>query len=84
MAEKIEEKRNANTLKVFGIILPSLPLLILRFGRVFLRFKRDAKKGARIFQKELENQGIDKATAEGLTETYLEGSDLLKYMKNFR
>lgn len=84
MTEKEEEKRNADLFRVFGIILPSLPSLMFRFGGVFLRFKRDSKKGGRVFQKELINQGLDKTTAAELTEIYLDGGDLLKYMQYLR
>ena len=84
MSEKAEEKRNAKPVKLFGIILPSFPYLMLKFGGLFLRFKREAKKGGRIFQKELMNQGLDKSTAAELTEIYLEGSNLLRCIQYFR
>lgn len=79
-----EENRNPNPVRLFGMILPSLPSLMFRFGGTFLRFKREAKKGGRIFQKELIKQGLDKATAAELTEIYLEGGNLLQYMQYFR
>ena len=81
MNGEVKEK-NAKSMKIFGMILPSLPHLILRFGGVYLKFRSEAKKGARIFQKELLKQGIDKETAEELTEIYLESSNLLKYIRN--
>jgi len=83
MAEKQKEK-NADTMKVFGLILPSLPFLMLRFGGVFLKFKREAKKGGNVFQKELIDHGLDKTTAEKFTSIYLESSNLRNYMKFFR
>ena len=73
----------ADPVKIFGMMLPSMPSLMFKFGRFYLRFKRDAKKGGRIFQKELIKQGIDEETAEGLTETYLESSNLKNFVNFF-
>lgn len=84
MNNKVEEKNDADPIKIFGIVLPALPSLVLRFGGLYLRFKREAKKGGRIFQKELMQQGLDRSTAEELTAVYLEGSDLLRYMQMLR
>ena len=84
MAKELDEKRETNRFRLFGVMLPSLPSLIFKFGGVVLRFRREAKKGAHIFQKELIKQGLDKKTAEELTAIYLEGSDLLKYLQYFR
>ena len=83
MTEKKEE-RNANTIRLFGMVLPSLPLLLLRSGGALLRFKRDAKKGGKAFHKELLCQGIDETTAAELTVIYLELSNIKNYMKFFR
>ncbi len=84
MAEHSTEKMNPNTIKIFGMILPLLPGMILRFGGSFLRFKSTAKKGGSIFHRELLGQGIDEVTAERLTEQYLEGSNLVKYIQFLR
>lgn len=78
--EKKEQAAN-NPMKIFGALLPYLPVLLVRFSGVFLRFRRQAKKSGRIFQRELRHQGIDKETAAALTEVYLEGSHLLKYIQ---
>jgi hypothetical protein len=71
-------------LRSFGIFLSSAPSLIFRLGCWFLNFKRKAKKGGRVFQKELIKQGIDKPTAEVLTEIYLKPSELRQYMTFLR
>ncbi|MCX6664787.1 MAG: hypothetical protein NT038_01815 [Euryarchaeota archaeon] len=84
MAEHGTEKKNPNMIKMFGMVLPLLPGMIVRFGGSFLRFKGAAKKGGSIFHRELLNQGIDEATAEKLTEEYLEGSNLMKYIQFLR
>ena len=77
-----EERINSSEpIKLFGLILPSLPSLMIRFGGVYLRFKRNAKKGGNIFQKELIKQGLDKETAQQLTKIYLDGSNLLKMIR---
>ena len=77
---KKTEGRGSRPIRIFGIILPALPAILFRFGRVFLKFKIEAKKGGRIFHKELMRQGIDKKTATELTEKYLDGSNLSKYL----
>lgn len=78
------ENRDNHPIKLFGMILPSLPGLTIRLGGTFLRFKRDAKKAGKIFRKELEKQGIDKKTAEELTGKYLEGSHVKQYLQSMR
>jgi hypothetical protein len=82
MSKNREIKREERPFNLFGIMLPSLPSLIVRLGGTFLRFKRDAKKAGKIFRKELIKQGFDKKTAAELTEIYLEGSNLTKIMFN--
>jgi hypothetical protein len=67
-------------LKVFGTMVPALPLLSFRLGRVFLRFKRQSKIAGKLFQRELRKQGLDKDTAEALTNKYLEASHLRAYI----
>jgi hypothetical protein len=80
MSQNMENINEPRTIKLFGLMLPALPSLLVRFGGTFLRFKRDARKGGKVFQKELINQGIDEKIAEELTEKYLEGSNLSKYL----
>ena len=70
--------------KIFGMVLPLLPGLMLRLSGTFLKFKREAKKGGKVFHKELINQGLDKEKANQLTEMYLESSQLANYFKNLR
>jgi hypothetical protein len=60
-----------------GALLPSLLPLILRLGKTYLKFKKDAQKAARIFEKELRANGIDKRTAREMTEIYLRSSKIL-------
>ena len=60
-----------------GALIPSLLPLILRLGRTYLRFKKDAQKAAKIFEKELRANGIDKKTAREMTEIYLRSSRIL-------
>ena len=84
MTPKKEEGNDARPLKMFGIILPSLPVLMVRFGRLFLRFKLDAKKGGKVFHKQLLKSGIDETTATELTNIYLETSNLKQYLQLWR
>ena len=44
---------------------------MFRLSGTFLRFKLDAKKGGKIFKRELIKQGFDKEKANELTEMYL-------------
>jgi hypothetical protein len=85
MSEEINEIRgNANPIKIFGLMLPSMPSLLFRLTGTFLRFKSDAKNAGKVFQKELRDQGLDKKMASELTNKYLEGSNLIKYITYFR
>jgi hypothetical protein len=84
MIEEAEEQEKVNGFRFFGMFLPSLPPLMVKLGGVFLRFKREAKKGGRTFQKELVNLGLDKTTAAQLTEIYLESSNISNYISLFR
>lgn len=79
--ENAEEYR---PIKIFGMMLPSMPKLTIRLAGTFLRFKRSANKAGRVFKKELIKQGIDKKTANELTERYLESSHIKHYIQNFR
>lgn len=80
MSKKNEEMRNADPVKWFGMIISFIPSLLVKSGGAFLRFKRQAKKGGRVFKKELINRGLDRKTASELTEIYLKGSHLTQSM----
>ena len=79
-----ENMERTNIVKIFGLMLPSIPSLLSRIGGTFLRFKRDAKKAGRVFHRELRAQGLDKKMAGELTSIYLEGSNLVKYITILR
>ena len=83
MKDNIYEEE-VSPIKIFGLLLPSLPTLIFRFGGTFLRFKRDAKKAGKIFRNELLKQGLDKQTATELTELYLRSSQMRYFMQTLR
>ena len=84
MSKKNEEMGNADPVKWFGMIISFVPSLLVKSGGAFLRFKRQAKKGGKIFKKELINQGLDRKTASELTEIYLKGSRLIQSMIKIR
>jgi len=84
MAKKVKEKYRRIPFKLFGMTLLSLPSLLFKSGGAFLRFKREAKKGGQIFQRELVKQGIDKSTADELTEIYVGGSNIFKSLMSMR
>ena len=68
-------------IKLFGMMIPSLPSLMFRLTGTFIRFKSDANKAGKIFKKELIKQGIDKETAAELTGIYMESSHIKKYIQ---
>ncbi len=63
--------------RIAGAMIPSLIPLMLRLGKTYLKFKKDAQKASRIFEKELRANGIDKKTAREMTEIYLNSSRIL-------
>jgi hypothetical protein len=84
MVKEIERQKRGDGFRTLGMIIPYLPSIIFRFGGVFLKFKREAKKGGKIFQKELVSQGLDATTAAALTDMYLESSSLTYYVDFLR
>jgi len=84
MDDNIKEKEAVSAIKIFGMVLPSMPSLMIRLSGTFLRFKRRSNKAGKVFKKELIKQGVDKETAKGLTETYMEGSHIRNYIQNLR
>jgi hypothetical protein len=65
-------------IRLVGVLIPSLIPLVLKLGKTYLRFKKDAQKAGKIFQKELRANGIDKETARAMTEIYLNSSRILR------
>lgn len=80
MSEDISEREKISNANIFGVVISFLPSLMLRLAGAFLKFKREAKKGGRAFQKVLIAQGLDAKIATRLTEVYLESSNLRQYM----
>jgi hypothetical protein len=65
-------------IRLAASLVPSLIPLMMRLGGTYLRFKKQAQKGGKIFEKELRAGGMDKNTAKAFTEIYLESSRILK------
>jgi uncharacterized membrane protein YbaN (DUF454 family) len=84
MQDNVNEEMEVTPIKIFGIILPSLPTLMFKFSWNFLRFKRNAKKAGKVFRKELVKQGLDKQTASELTELYMKSSQIKNYIQTLR
>jgi hypothetical protein len=82
MVQSPDEK--TSELHFFGQMVPLLPSLMLRLGGVFFKFKREARKGGKIFYKELLRQGLDEKTSEELTKLYLESSNISNFIKMFK
>jgi hypothetical protein len=84
MEKDSKKQKKVKGFRIVGMILPSLPSLLVNLSGSFLRLKRRAKKGGRTFQKELLRQGINASTAAELTEIYLESSAVRKYLSYLR
>ncbi|MBN1280519.1 MAG: hypothetical protein JXA00_02610 [Candidatus Thermoplasmatota archaeon] len=80
MTQPASTRTDADLPHLVGIVLLRLPLFLVRFGGLLLRFKGQAQRGGRIFHRELLNQGLDIQTAQALTEHYLESSSLRNYL----
>ena len=73
------QKNNAHDpVQIMARIMTLLPYIILKSGTAWLSFKIQAKKGNKIFFKELINQGVDRETAKQFTQQYIDGSNLIK------
>ena len=83
MSEKTKGDWEVNPIKLFGMMLPSAPSLMVRLSGTFLRFKREANKAGKVFRNELIKQGIDKETAIKLTLIYMESSHIRNYIQGF-
>jgi len=83
MTEKSKENEDRNPVKLFSMVLSSVPSLVFRLGGTFLRFRKDAQRAGKIFKKELIKQGIDKNTAEEFSKIYTQGSSIKHFFHNF-
>ena len=81
MNENIKDDREVNPVKIFGMMIPSMPSLVFRITGTLLRFKSSANRAGKVFKKELIKQGIDEETATELTETYMQGSRIRQYIQ---
>jgi len=51
MNENIKDEMKINPIKLFGIMLSSMPSLLFRLSRTFLQFKSKANKAGKVFRK---------------------------------
>ena len=65
--------------RIAGAMIPSLIPLMLRLGKTYLKFKKDAQRAGKIFEKQLRTNGLDKTTAKAMTEIYLNSSKILSF-----
>jgi len=70
--------QSADPVNYMAYVMRHMPMILLRSGRAWLSFKKEAQRGGKTFQKELMNQGLDKETARLFTKDYLESSNLVK------
>jgi len=73
------DRRKHHGREVAFKIIPRFIPLAIKLGFVYLSFKRKAKKAGKVFKKELIVGGIDKKTAELLTDDYLKSSHFLRH-----
>jgi hypothetical protein len=73
-----KKRGNGEGIRLAGALIPSLIPLVFKLGATYLRFKKQAQKAGKIFEKELRANGIDKETARAMTETYLSTSNILR------
>ena len=78
------EESGENGLRIFGVLLPSIPGLMLRLSGSLLRFKRRVNRAGKIFEQELYCQGLDRETASRLTRAYVENGSLRHYIQMWR
>ena len=83
MNENTEDDWEGNPIKIFGMMIPAMPSLMFRLTGTLLRFKSSANKAGKVFKKELIEQGIDKETADELTEIYMQASHIRQYIQGF-
>ncbi len=76
--QRTNRPRAKEGIRYAGALMPSLLPLMFRLGKTYLRFKKDAQKASRIFEKELRANGLDKGTAKAMTALYLESSRVLR------
>ena len=81
MNKKIKDEREVNPIKLFGMMLPSIPSLTIRLTGMFIRLKSRANKAGKVFKKELVKQGVNEKTATDLTEIYMESSHIRNYFQ---
>ena len=77
-----QKKYAHDPVQLVARIMANLPIILLKSGTAWLSFKRQAKKGNKIFHKELLSQGIDEETAKLFTQQYIDGSNLIKSLFN--
>ena len=76
-----EDERAENPVNIVIIVAKALWLAV-KLLFVLMRFKRKAKRAARNFRKAAMKSGMDRQTADQLTEQYVEFASIRKMMKN--
>ena len=65
-------------IRLAGRLLPRSIPLVFKAGKTVIKFKWNARKGVKTFEKELYAQGLDDDVAIRLTELYKKGSQITK------
>jgi len=75
------EEEKSEVLEFTSIIIPLIPKILIKYSKIYLRFKTRANAAGKIFKNELLEQGVDRATADKLTELYMKSSKIQNFFK---
>jgi len=74
-------KNDGTIPKMTGAMLLVLPSLLFSTSIGYLKMKHQANKGSKIFNKQLQKQGLDREQAAALTKLYLQPSRISTYLR---
>ena len=72
-------KKDGTIPKLAGVMIISLSSLLFSGLCGYMRMKRDAHKGGKVFKRQLRQQGLNEEQAAELTELYLQPSRIANY-----
>jgi len=68
-------------LKIIAYVIIKIPVWLVQFGGLYLRFKTLDRNAGGIFHRELCAHGLDEAAASQLTEVYLNTSHFTRLFR---
>jgi len=79
--EKVTQQSKDAMLKLIAYVIINIPVWIIRFGGLYLRFKTMARTAGKEFYHELCVQGVAEPAASKLTEVYMNSSHLSRMFR---